>query len=73
MDETLTEFVRDVRLKYLFSAENEALKSNNYALTDGTDDNFNRRLYIKSDWQPPEANDNIENIYRILVKIFINI
>ena len=39
---------RDVRLKYIFAGE-----TNN--------NDFNKKLYIKLDWDPPQATTDIEN------------
>ena len=39
---------RDIRLKYLFAGETNI-------------NDFNKKLYIKSDWDPTQANADIEN------------
>jgi len=51
LHETFEELTRDVRLKYFFAEEN--LNTN--------DDDFHPRLYIKSKWNPPRANDDVED------------
>ena len=49
LDETLEEIIRDVRLKYFFAGEQLE------------NEEFNPKLYIKTDWDPPKAADDIEN------------
>ena len=53
IDNTINRFTRDIRLKYLFAGqEEENVHQKN---------TFNNKLYIKSDWQPPQAETDIEN------------
>ena len=42
---------RDMRLKYLFEGNEE----------DNDENNYNKKLYIKSKWPPPKASNNVEN------------
>ena len=60
LEETFKEVVRDVRLKYFFAGEN--LKNK--------DDNYHPKLYIKSDWDPPPACEEVE---RRLTQFYLDI
>ena len=50
MDEAIQRLTKDMRLKYLFQGED-----------DNETNNYNRKLYIKSQWEPPPASRDIEN------------
>jgi len=48
LEETLEDIIRDVRLKYFFAGEQLE------------NEDFNPKLYLKTDWDPPAAADDIE-------------
>jgi len=52
INHTLKEFCRDIRMKYFFAD----MKLPNDVIED-----YNPRLYIKSKWEPPEADENVES------------
>ena len=45
---------RDVRLKYILMENHKKLEDTDY--------DYNPKLYMKSKWQPPPANNNAKNI-----------
>ena len=51
LEKGLARMKRDVRLKYLFADED-----------DDFDADFTKKLYIKSNWQPPWANQKVEQM-----------
>ena len=64
IDHGIARLQRDVRLKYFFAEEDEFTKDD--------DDQFDGKLYIKSKWQPPPANKNVEDRVLALHKSITN-